>query len=325
MTQTEGSVAKLIATEYYSEEELKTLKGTFLGDEYIHHIINEDTDIFDENGKFILSFRKNILTKNKIGFHNYKKFIGLSRGRGLAAGPINKDSPYFKKRKLVDTKGIRTRYLTPSGNVSKMKVNNPVSSVPLGYYDKLKGPLNKNLPCRLTSYTNNHFDNFKEGLPFIEEISYNYRDIRPEEYTNQFNRGYLKPDYMIDNTVFSTITLNRNFRTALHKDAGDYGGIACLSVLEQGRWRGGLFMIPMYGLGINLREGDLLIADVHNWHCNSEIWTTKEDDIYNNNMASDFSHLNPELYGNEKYSRISFVCYLREKLIECDQETLPVT
>ena len=318
MTQTEGSVAKLIATEYYSEEELKTLKGTFLGDEYIHHIINEDTDIFDENGKFILSFRKNILTKNKIGFHNYKKFIGMSRGRGLAAGPINKDSPYFKKRKLVDTKGIRTRYLTPSGNVSKMKVNNPVSSVPLGYYDKLKGPLNKNLPCRLTSYTKNNFDNFKEGLEYIEEISYNYRDIRPEEYTNQFNRGYLKPDYMIDNTAFSTITLNRNFRTALHKDAGDYGGIACLSVLEQGRWRGGLFMIPMYGLGINLREGDLLIADVHNWHCNSEIWTTKEDDIYNNNMANDFNHLNPELYGNEKYSRISFVCYLREKLIECD-------
>ena len=318
MTQTKGSVAKLIVQEYYSEKELKELRGTFLGDEYIHDIINEDVDIFDENGKFILSFRKNILTKNKIGFHNYKKFIGMSRGRGLAAGPINKDSPYFKKRTLVETKGIRTKYLTPSGNVSKMKVNNPVASVPLGYFDKLKGPLGKDLPCRLTSYTKTNLDNFKEGLPFIQEISYNYRDIRPDEYTNQFNRGYLQPDYMIDNTAFSTITLNRNFRTALHKDAGDYGGIACLSVLEQGKYRGGLFMIPRYGLGINLREGDLLIADVHNWHCNSEIFTTKEDDIYNNNMASDFNHLNKELYGEEKYSRISFVCYLREKLIECD-------
>ena len=84
-------------------------------------------------------------------------------------------------------------------------------------------------------------------------------------------------------------------------------------------------MIPRYGLGINLREGDLLIADVHQYHCNSEIFTTKEDDIYNNNMINDFSKLNTELYGNDKYSRISFVCYLREKLIECDQDTLPVT
>ena len=54
MTQTKGSVAKLIVQEYYSEKELKELRGTFLGDEYIHDIINEDVDIFDENGKFIL-------------------------------------------------------------------------------------------------------------------------------------------------------------------------------------------------------------------------------------------------------------------------------
>ena len=307
----------MIVQEYYSEEELKELKGTFLGDEYIHHIINEDTDIFDENGKFILSFRKNILTKNKIGFHNYKKFIGMSRGRGLAAGPINPDSPYFKKRTLVDTKGIRTKYLTPNGNVSKMKVNNPVSSVPLGYYDKLNGPLGKDLPCRLTSYTKNNFDNFKEGLEYIQEISDNYKNIRPQEYSKQLN--YLQnKKYLLDKTAFSTITLNRNFRTALHKDKGDFGGIACLSVLEQGKYKGGLFMIPRYGLGINLREGDLLIADVHNFHSNSEIFTTKEDDIYNNNMVNDFNHLNPELYGTEKYSRISFVCYLRQKLNECD-------
>ena len=84
------------------------------------------------------------------------------------------------------------------------------------------------------------------------------------------------------------------------------------------KYKGGLFMIPRYGIGINLREGDLLIANVHEYHCNSEIFTDKEDDDYNNNMANDFSNLNKELYGEEKYSRISFVCYLREKLIECD-------
>ena len=82
-------------------------------------------------------------------------------------------------------------------------------------------------------------------------------------------------------------------------------------------------MIPGYGIGIDLREGDVLIADVHNYHSNTEIWTTKEQDQYNSTLDKVFK-ANPEVGtvgAYEDYARISFVSYLREKLIDCVQIT----
>ena len=69
-----------------------------------------------------------------------------------------------------------------------------------------------------------------------------------------------------------------------------------------------------------MRHGDLLIADVHQYHANTELWTTPEQDEYNKNNCESFSSVNKEIgtLGSEKdYSRISFVCYLREKMINC--------
>ena len=78
-------------------------------------------------------------------------------------------------------------------------------------------------------------------------------------------------------------------------------------------------MLPAYGLGINMREGDVLVANVHEFHCNSPIWTTKEDDAYNETLPEKFKiDKNVGTLGlDKKYARISFVCYLRENLIHC--------
>jgi hypothetical protein len=48
-------------------------------------------------------------------------------------------------------------------------------------------------------------------------------------------------DFYIANTVFSTITINRNFRTAIHKDKGDLPeGFGNLGVLQAGNYEGGI-------------------------------------------------------------------------------------
>ena len=47
--------------ELCSEEELNTLKGQLLDDGWILHLFDEDVDVFSEDGKFILSFRKRLL------------------------------------------------------------------------------------------------------------------------------------------------------------------------------------------------------------------------------------------------------------------------
>ena len=78
-------------------------------------------------------------------------------------------------------------------------------------------------------------------------------------------------------------------------------------------------MFPQFGVGVDVRHGDFLAMDVHQWHCNSEIYETEEDKEYNENMPKVFKD-NPEVgtIGLDKnYTRLKFVCYLIEKISNC--------
>ena len=296
----------------------------------------------------------------QLGWKSYKDLAKASRGRGASAGPISTDSVYWKKRNLVKTKKWATGYLNPTGNelkntydpmdltelqtiandfnitisdnkeellmklisqqggVSKMKVNNQVASNPIGFYEA--GKNFADLPCRLTHFTRTNFDKYNQGLPFIQKINKLYKRLTPEAHQKQYERANQKSHLTIPKTSFSTITINRNFRTALHCDAGDYKeGFGNLCVLEQGKYHGGYTVFPQFGVAVDVRHGDFLAMDVHQWHSNTEIYETQEDKDYNQTITSDF-HDNPEvgtagLY--KKYTRISFVCYLREKILQC--------
>jgi hypothetical protein len=93
-------------------------------------------------------------------------------------------------------------------------------------------------------------------------------------------------------TVFTQV--NKNFRTAGHYDNGDLKeGFGNLGVISQGKYDGGITVIPKYGVGLDLKDGDLAIFDVHELHGNTEI------------IRKSF------------YERISVVCYYREKMIYC--------
>ena len=203
--------------------------------------------------------------------------------------------------------------------ISKMKVNNQVASNPIGFYEQNKN-LGTNLPCRLTHFTRTNFDKYNDGLPFLRKIDSLFQRLIPDSYQRQLNRANLKPHLKIPGTCFSTVTINRNFRTALHQDAGDFKeGFGNLTVIEQGKYHGGYTVFPQYGVAINLRNNDFCAMDVHQWHSNTPIYETEEDKQYNETIDSDFKD-NPKvgtagLY--QKYTRISFVCYLREKIAQC--------
>lgn len=205
--------------------------------------------------------------------------------------------------------------------VSKMKVNNQVASNPIGFYEANKN-LGTDLPCRLTHFTRTNFDNYNKGLPFLQEIDNLFCKLIPESHQKQLARADCNPHLKIPGTSFSTVTINRNFRTALHRDAGDFKeGFGNLTVMEQGKYHGGYTVFPQFGVGINLRNNDFCAMDVHQWHANTPIYETDEDKSFNETIVSDFKD-NPKvgtagLY--QKYTRISFVCYLREKIMKCPQ------
>ena len=122
-----------------------------------------------------------------------------------------------------------------NNGISKMKVNNQVASNPIGYYEA--GKNFANLPCRLTHFTRVNYEKYNEGLKFIQRIDKLFKRLIPDSYQKQRDRADQKSHLKIKDTAFSTVTINRNFRTALHRDAGDFKeGFGNLTVIERGKY-----------------------------------------------------------------------------------------
>jgi hypothetical protein len=318
-------VKQVILEPKMTEEQLKSREGTYFTEKDADTIFDTDVDVYGKDseapgGKVLLArLRKNVIPHDvlKVAWKNYYNSASASRNRGAAAGPIDLNSPYWKKRKPTEVSGHSARYYE-KGKKSKMRVNNNVFSSVLGYFEKT--PFMK-LPCRLTSYTQKYFDQYNAGMPYIEAIDGLFKKLVPDRYKAQYKQAHARPDFQIKDTAFSSVTMNRNFRTGLHRDAGDLrAGFGNLSVLERGKYHGGYTLFPKYRVGFDLRTGDFLAMDVHEWHCNTDIHETASDKAYNKSLPN--IYLNNQSTGTQGidklYSRLSFVCYLREKLIHCN-------
>jgi hypothetical protein len=71
-------------------------------------------------------------------------------------------------------------------------------------------------------------------------------------------------------TPFTTITCNKSWRTAAHVDKGDlkegFGVMCCL-----GDFEGCDLVFPRYRTAVRYREGDVILADVHQVHGNTPL------------------------------------------------------
>jgi hypothetical protein len=317
---TTSGVKQIVVKKKMTDEEIKGLEGTYFTDKGIE-IYDEDVDVYrDDDGakKLLARFRKNVFPKEllELAWDAFYKTAAPSRNRGAAAGPIQLKSEYWKKRKPTEVTKWSAKYVQ-NGKVSQMRVNNNVFSSVLGYFEDT--PF-MGLPCRLTSYTQKYFKEFTKGIPFLEAIDGCFKKLVPDAHSKQLERAKEQPHFQIGDTAFSSITLNRNFRTALHQDAGDFReGFGNLTVLEFGKYHGATTMFPQYGIGFNVRTGDFLAMDVHQWHTNSDLYETIEDKKYNKDLPKIYNNSETTgTLGQEKpFTRISFVCYLREKINNC--------
>jgi hypothetical protein len=150
---------------------------------------------------------------------------------------------------------------------------------------------------RATAYTEYHFDKFKMSFPFLKTLNKGFKELLPHRWSKQkeaadkIDKGFLVPG-----TVFTTVTVNKTFRTAAHRDAGDLSsGLSNLLVLSNnGNYSGGYLIFPEYRIAVNVRPGDLLLVNNHEIiHGNTKIVPL-----------------------DEEAERISLVCYFREKMLE---------
>lgn len=275
------------------------MQGKFLGVDSYDKLLTEDTDAYSMQGELLLRFRKNAIPLPILieGYMGLKHGVRLTEARGTAAGES------FKRKRL-------------DGSTTNTTVNNRVETGAAGYMDA-----NAMVRyCRMTALTAEYFNDFKRSYPFVKHVSNLYKELCPEYYARQLNivKGSNK-NYIIPETVFSTVTVNRNFQTAVHKDSGDYPhGFGNLIVYREGEnWSGSYFCLPQYRVAVDMRNTDLLFVDVHKWHGNTPF-------INFNPSPTPFSNskLNPQ---KEMYKpggvdmRFAFVMYYRENVINCKQ------
>jgi hypothetical protein len=169
---------------------------------------------------------------------------------------------------------------------------NTVDSGIAGWYDRYtRTPYG-----RATAYTEHHLEKFKKAYPFLQSLNRGFKELLPWRWSNQkaaadkIDQRYLVPD-----TVFTTITVNKTFRTACHRDAGDLSsGLSNLLVLSNnGKFTGGYLVFPEYRIAVNVRPGDLLLVNNH-----------------------EIIHANTPIECEEGSERISLVCYFREGMLD---------
>jgi len=279
-----------------TDQQIKELEGKFLDESYIDILLEENTRVVDDNGRPIAVFIKNVIPHNlaENAYYALRKAVALSNNRGQASGPL---PPELKIGDKIDGltvgKILGNRYipLKKDGTLSNSPKAKAVYSSIIGYADRYA-----RIPyCRTTEFTYKHFQEYKKAVPYIQFISKMFKEHLPERWQNQKDEwDKTNDDFKIQNTVFSTVTVNKNFRTACHYDAGDLPeGFGNLAVLETGKYQGGYTVLPKYGIAVNVRNCDLALFDVHELHGNTA-------------MTSD-----------RPYERISIVCYFRKKMVEC--------
>jgi hypothetical protein len=301
---------------YYKKCEVKA--GTFFDVDYYDEIITDSLIGFKENGEVLFVLVKNAIPEEKRD--KYKKVIkpvakSKTKNRGASAGPVDISKFPNKAVELVDKNGnvftddkerYSVYYKEASGKVVNRCQSNQTRSGVAGYFDKVAG-----LPCRKVGWSSKNLAKHNVLCELAQDIQAVHKEYEPNSFEFQESQSKLSPNYLFDNSIYSTMTLNYDFRTASHKDKGDLvGGLSTLTILEDLKDNYEKFYIglPEYKIAFDLRDGDTLIFDAHEYHANTEHKVLSEKLGYDD--------LNDDFFAG----RMSIVCYLRNKLKDCPLE-----
>ena len=278
-----GGIDVYYVKKNISDAGMDKYKHQFVTPSQIDLIINGDADVYTDDNRLLMKFRKDKLSKEKIDTF-YENMIDFARTTST-------------NRRL--TSGVRTK---KHSNSDKKEKDIAAMTNIVGYFDSL-GPSQKmllkkhgiklNPAVRETRFNMLYPDKFKKLIPLIREIDTYYEKNVPDHYKRQ-HRKAKQTYFKIADTAFTTVTTNVNYKTTIHTDRGDDAeGFGNLVVIERGKYTGGETCFPQYGIGVNVRTGDVLFMDVHEWHGNLPIHLENKDAV-----------------------RLSIVCYLRHRLWE---------
>jgi hypothetical protein len=206
---------------------------------------------------------------------------------------IRECSPEERKQKALD---LAQKYLTNT------TYGNGVLSGVAGSMDRYP-----RIPfCRQTGWTVANNEKYEAAIPLFEKCASIYKKNLPIRYEQQRLYGqHIDKHFMVGDTPYTTITINKSFRTACHRDAGDLcdpgvpgktpRGFSNLTVVTNGKKFDGFYLcFPEYRAAVNIQPGDIIMMDAHQIHGNT-----------------------PAKEHEEGFERLSLVLYTREPMVDC--------
>jgi hypothetical protein len=349
---TKNKIKKITAPQIMTDSESASKEGLFFEREHYKQVISgQDCDIWGTkaDGSRVL------LAKLRVGVLPEKECVAAFRAlepfakktwnvnRGAAAGQVSLRKLPKYVGEVVQKKegGFRLYYRGKDGKLRQDNISNRVRSNIIGFYDqpdrnKLAGGQKApKIPCRMTAWTRDHPHEWHHAIiPLVQQIDRQFAQLLPDRHKVQLQRASQTPDFQIPGTAFSTMTVNYNYQSANHKDAGDLDeGFGNLIVLERDkcvggaddtksgvatRYEGGLLGFPQYGVALDVRQGDFCAVNVHEWHCNTKIVPSIA------HLSKTNINLAPQPGGEkqkiksepETWGRMTLVCYLRKGMLK---------
>lgn len=152
--------------------------------------------------------------------------------------------------------------------------------------------------CRQTAFTYSEIAHWEWVIEYLKFCADTWKEYIPDRYQAQLEMAQkTHPAYVVPGTPFTTVTVNRNWSTRVHTDKGDYAhGNGVMGVLGNQNWDGCHFVYPRWRIAVNLKPGDLILNDVHEFHGNTPI---------------------VHKYSPKATERISIVQYYRADMVDC--------
>lgn len=257
----------------------KDWSSQFMDSKHYDTLLDENVAVFKPDGQPLLILLKNALDPQKVAnaWRVLKKFNSKTGNRAIATG-IEAEP----KKKLDGTlSGVR--------------------EVPKSWkvISGLLGSFERNIRMPYAHHCNWNRENpkaFEAVFPMLEQCSSLFKYHVPERYAVQ--KSYVDrthPEWVIPNTVYTTLTVNKNFRTAAHQDVGDLAtGFSNMLVIRDGLFSGGNLVLPNWRIAAKLDNCDFIMFDAHEFHGNTQIVPLSKG-----------------------ATRCSIVCYYREKMALC--------
>lgn len=294
-----SNVKQLTAPWCRPDEEIEEMAGEHMDDDEYELLIEGDADVYKPNGEPLVKYRTNVIPEQacKQAFTALVDAAQPTDNRGHAAGKVNPDRLPGNADQVVQASddGTKVRLVKEDGTVSKQTRSNEVESGIVGYFDRYP-----RIPyCRETAFTIDNRDKFGAAFPFFRACDEVFERNLPDRHRAQMKMvEETHDDFVINDTAFTTVTVNTDFRTALHTDQGDLDeGFGVMSIIRSGQYDGCYLVWPKYGVAVDMKTADVCLADVHEWHGNTPLYGTPGT-----------------------YTRLATVLYYREGMFECESQ-----